>query len=519
MPLPRLRAFPLAFALGALAACGFAPLALWPLTLLCLAGLIALVADAGTVRRAAAIGWWFGFGHFCLGLNWIATSFTYQAAMPAWWGWVAVILVSLFFALYPALAAGAARWLAGKRKDRPALILFFAATWIVAEYLRATLFTGFAWNPLAAIWVPLTPLPQIAGLTGTYGLSGLTILVAGLLWLAWRESVARIALAVLALAVATASMLAPGPSMPDPAAPLLHVVQPNIGQDQTWSETAAADNYRRLASLSGKPGPRPRLVLWPEVAVPALLEDDALARLKLAELLGPHDIMLTGAEAFQYGPDGAIVSATNSLFGLDANGRLIGRYDKAHLVPYGEYLPMRPLLSALGLSRLAPGDIDFKAGPGPRDIMVPGVGKVGIQICYEIIFSGHVIDRADRPRFLFNPSNDAWFGRWGPPQHLAQARLRAAEEAMPIVRSTPTGISAVIDARGRLLASLPWRTPGAIEIPLPATAAPTLFARFGNILPMILAMLLGAIGLWRRRRRADPASEEGESAVVMADAG
>jgi len=161
---------------------------------------------------------------------------------------------------------------------------------------------------------------------------------------------------------------------------------------------------------------------------------------------------------------------------------------------------MRPLLSRIGLSRLAPGDMDFDAGPGPRDVMLPGIGKVGVQICYEIIFSGHVVDRANRPLFLFNPSNDAWFGRWGPPQHLAQARLRAAEEGLPVVRSTPTGISAVIDADGRLLASLPWRTAGAIERPLPPAHAPTPFARWGNILPLVLALFLGAIGFASRRR-------------------
>jgi len=143
--------------------------------------------------------------------------------------------------------------------------------------------------------------------------------------------------------------------------------------------------------------------------------------------------------------------------------------------------------------------VDFRPGPGPRDIVLPGLGKVGIQICYEIIFSGQVIDRANRPLFLFNPSNDAWFGRWGPPQHLAQARLRAIEEGLPVVRSTPTGISALIDRRGRLLASLPWRTAGTIELPLPPGADPTLFARFGNLLPSVLALLLMLAGFASRR--------------------
>ena len=497
-PLRATRAYPIAFVLGLLAACGFAPLEAWPLTLLCLAGLIFLVGIATTVRRAALLGWWFGLGYFCLGLNWIATAFTYQAAMPAWLGWVAVLLLSLFLAIYPALATGLAWWLTRHRRSR--LFLALAGTWIVSEWLRATLFTGFAWNPLAAIWVPVAPARMTTTVVGTYGLSGLTILFVGLMLRSIGAKSARLSLAVVLAAFAVAAMLAPPASPADPNAILLHVVQPNIGQDRKWDDAQSADNYHRLTSLSGKPGPRPRILLWPEVAVPALLEQDPLARSTLAGLLGPHDLMLTGAEAVRFSPDGDPVSASNSLFGLDPKGELFGRYDKAHLVPYGEYLPMRPLLSRLGLSRLAPGDIDFDAGPGPRDIMLPGIGRVGIQICYEMIFSGQVVDRANRPLFLFNPSNDAWFGRWGPPQHLAQARLRATEEGLPVVRSTPTGISAVIDADGRLLASLPWRTPGAIELPLPHAHAPTLFARFGNILPLALALFLGAFGFARRRR-------------------
>jgi apolipoprotein N-acyltransferase len=143
--------------------------------------------------------------------------------------------------------------------------------------------------------------------------------------------------------------------------------------------------------------------------------------------------------------------------------------------------------------------MDFSVGPGPRDLTLPGIGPVGVQICYEIIFSGHVVDRAHRPIVLVNPSNDAWFGRWGPPQHLAQARLRAIEEGIPVVRSTPTGISAVIDRDGRLLASLPWRRPGAIEMPLPPVGEPTLFALWGNILPLFFALLLLIAGLASRR--------------------
>jgi apolipoprotein N-acyltransferase len=164
---------------------------------------------------------------------------------------------------------------------------------------------------------------------------------------------------------------------------------------------------------------------------------------------------------------------------------------------------MRPLLSAIGLSRLAPGDTDFTFGSGPRTMAVPGWGKVGLQICYEIIFSGRVVDEKNRPAFIFNPSNDAWFGRWGPPQHLAQARLRAAEEGLPVLRSTPTGISAVIDGRGNVVKSLSWRTPGVIDAVLPPAAnSPPLFARFGNVIPLLLgfALMIGGIVLGHRRR-------------------
>ena len=178
-------------------------------------------------------------------------------------------------------------------------------------------------------------------------------------------------------------------------------------------------------------------------------------------MLGPDDRLLTGGIAIASRDGVHVDGAANSVYALGPGGRILGRYDKAHLVPYGEYLPMRPLLSAIGLSRLAPGDIDFTPGPGPRTIDIGGeFGKVGFQLCYEMIFSGHVVDEHNRPGFIFNPSNDAWFGSWGPPQHLAQARLRAAEEGIPVLRSTPTGISAVIDGHGNVVKELPWRTAG-----------------------------------------------------------
>jgi apolipoprotein N-acyltransferase len=292
----------------------------------------------------------------------------------------------------------------------------------------------------------------------------------------------------------------------------IRVVQPAIGQQDKWRPGFSEIAAERLARLSLQPGgARPRLLLWPEAAVTNPMEDERAApysafsefeRRRAAAVVAPGEFLLTGGIAL-FSPDGQrVTGAANSIYVLGQGGKVVGRYDKAHLVPYGEYLPMRSLLKPLGLARLAPGDVDFIAGSGPRTIELPGWGKVGFQLCYEIIFSGHVLDERNRPDFIFNPSNDAWFGSWGPPQHLAQARLRAAEEGIPIIRSTPTGISAVIDARGHVVKELPWRTAGIIDADLPpAATTKTVFARLGNIIPLVLAFALIMGGIVLRRRR------------------
>jgi apolipoprotein N-acyltransferase len=371
------------------------------------------------------------------------------------------------------------------------------------------MFTGFAWNPIGVALLP-TPLSRLSVLVGTYGLSGLVFLVAGaLLLLLHRQWRAGGALLLLPVAAALVALAVQRPAA-GPAGIALRIVQPNIGQQEKWQEGFEMVGKARLGALSAPAPGEPRLLLWPEAAVTRPLENgladpyfqegaEALRR-QVGRMIAPGDLLLTGGVTARSANGEDVTSATNSVFAMNGSGRILGRYDKAHLVPYGEYLPMRPLLSAIGLSRLAPGDIDFDFGPGPRTLDLPLVGKAGFQLCYEIIFSGRVVDRRDRPNFLFNPSNDAWFGRWGPPQHLAQARLRALEEGMPILRSTPTGISAVIDSDGRLVASLKWREAGVIDSRLPPPKPPTLFARFGNLLSILFALLLAAAAIAVRRK-------------------
>ncbi|CAN5400286.1 apolipoprotein N-acyltransferase [soil metagenome] len=487
----------LALAIGLISATGFAPLNLWPMTLACVALIMALVRDAPNLRNALSRGYWFGFGNFAVGLNWIAGAFRFQETMPVWLGYLAVIALALYLAIYPAMAAGIA-WRG--RRHPVSFVLFFAFAWVLTEYLRATMFTGFAWNPVGVIWVT-TPVAGLARWIGTYGLSGLVFVEAGLVMFALKDRRLWTSAAVVFIGLPLAGWLA---TMGDPGATTrtVRVVQANIGQAIKQDPAFDERNFEALARLTGQPGPTPRLILWPEAAVPYFLEEERWARERIANLMGPDDVIMTGGDALVYNDKGDVTAARNSLFAMTPDAKLFARYDKSHLVPYGEYLPMRPILSAIGLSRLVPGDLDFLPGPGPLTYALPGFGNVGVQICYEIIFSGQVVDSAHRPDFLFNPSNDAWFGTWGPPQHLAQARLRAVEEGMPIIRSTPTGISAVIDAKGRLVTTLPLGKAGFIQTAIPAVIAPTPFAIYGNILSIAFAFFLGLIGValsWRRR--------------------
>ncbi|MDO7844057.1 apolipoprotein N-acyltransferase [Sphingomonas immobilis] len=503
----------LSLVLGALAVLGFAPWGWWPVTLACFAVWMWLTHAAPTMRRALWLGWLFGVGHFVFGNIWLAQAFAYQDAMPHWLGLLAPVLPAFYLAIYPMMAAGVA-WRFRRERVEGGYVLVFAAVWIATEYLRATVMTGYPWNPLAEIWLP-TPFAQLAAVVGTYALSGLAILASGiLLGAAGQRGTVLAALVVVALSWTYSYLTYPMFHIGGiPNAPRVMVVQPDLDQEQRPRNDYAETNLRALAKLSGRPGPAPRLIVWPEGALRYFVEEGYpaqyygpnvpyLTRARIASLLGPDDIVLTGGNALKFDPDGNLKAVTNSIFALDARARVLGRYDKGHLVPFGEYLPARPFLSLFGLQRLVPGDYDFAPGPGPASLALPKFGRVGFQICYEIIFSGSIVDRRQRPAFLFNPSNDSWYSESGPAQNLAQARLRAIEEGLPVIRATPTGISAVIDAQGRVLKSIPWNTAGAIELPIPPAAVPTLFSQLGNAMAAIVAgaLLLLAVAIRFARR-------------------
>ncbi len=526
-----------AIALGLIAACGYPPLHAWWIALPALGLFVAQLHQASSWRAAAWQGWLFGWAHLTLANNWIATAFTYQSEMPEFLGWLAVPLLCVYLAVYPALAALLAHVLTrppggaeatvheiseamGVRREPschasfPVFAVLLAATWIVTEWLRSWVFTGYPWPPLGMLLLGGLDGPGLARAlpwAGTYGLSGFAIICAAGI----ADTIIRrdIPVAAFVAAVIVIGMLVPRLD-PQQASEIRYaLIQPLLTQDEINDPTKFEEQFGRIADLSLPGREQSRLVLWPESAIPDYLEDGyprryyattaatnpEFARRRIGSVIGDQSTLLTGVVNLDIGEreDGILgaVSARNSVLGLNGEGEITAHYAKAHLVPYGEYLPMRPILEPLGLSRLVAGTIDYKPGPGPRTLDLGEHGRAGIQICYEIVFSGQTVDRDNRPDYIFNPSNDGWFGWWGPPQHLGQARMRAIEEGLPVLRSTTTGISAVIDANGIVRGTIPTGEAGRLDGLIPEAKPPTLFARFGNALPLAWAALLILIGI------------------------
>ena len=513
-----------ALVFGLFAALGFPPLGLWPIALVGIAGLVWLIWQAPTWRKAFGLGWLFGFSHFTLTNNWIATAFTFQSDLAPVIGWYAVPLLGAVLAFFPALAAGLAYRFMGASKSLASLSFLFAATWVLAEWLRSWVFTGYGWGPLSLALLGPHDRAGLANLLpffGTYALSGLVVLIGcALLGLVLARRWIVMALGVIAV---TGGMFWPAPPLRESELAVT-LVQPDIRQEVLDDPSNFEDQFIKLARQTRRSPSelgadfRKRLVVWPESGLPDYLRpgypqryytqmtaggDPDFARFRVGQVIGEGSMLLTGAIDLEIGTrDGrpAAIGAYNAITPIGADGSLGERYAKSHLVPFGEYLPFRWALEPLGLSRFVAGTLDFIPGPGAQTRDLGEYGKAGMQICYEIVFSGEVVDPANRPDYIYNPSNDGWFGSWGPPQHLGQARMRAIEEGLPVLRSTTTGVSAVIDAGGVVRAKVPMRQEGRIDMLIPAAREPTLFAHLGPWLSLIWGAFFVAISLVVRLR-------------------
>jgi len=476
---------------GALSAAALPPVGLVILLWLWLPILLADIDRRPSVKGAFLSGWLFGLGHFAAGLYWISHSFLVDAARFAWMIPFAVGGLGAVLGVYIGATAAISRF---ARPGWPRLLLF-AAAWGASEWLRGKLLTGFPWNPIGSAWIDVTPILQSVSVIGTYGLGVVTVAAAGapVLWRSSRRAGAAAtfaALAILGAIFAWGAWRVPAGPVPVQPGIVLRLVQANIEQTLKWRPEMRAEHLARHLALSRAPSATPPThIIWPETAAPSFLDLDWQARQAIADAVPPGGLMLVGTLRGVI-EDREVRQVWNSMQAVDGEGRIVGTFDKAHLVPFGEYVP---LPSWVPLRKLTAVSMDISTGPGPRTLSLPGLPPVGPMICYEVIFPGSVVDRKDRPAWMLNLTNDGWFGiSSGPYQHFAAARMRAIEEGLPLVRAAYTGISGVIDPYGRVVAKLGLGQEGALDAPLPQPLIETPFVRWGGlILPIFLLIAVG----------------------------
>ena len=464
--------------LGAGAALGQAP---WDMPWATVLALVAMFALPAHRKRAGFFnGWAFGAGYFGLALHWITRPFMVDAARDGWMAPFALVFMAAGLALFWGGAFALARALGGSK-------LALVACWTGAEVARSLLFTGFPWAVIGHIWID-TPLAQLAAYVGPHGLTLLTFAAVAV--------VAQVRLWSLSPVLLTAAgwwALDPGsaPSA-DPAAPLIRLVQPNVPQTEKWDADKIPLHFQRLLDLSAA-NPAPGLVIWPETAIPWIL-DQAQGALEASAIAARGAPLILGVQRRDQG------RYFNSLALLDRVGTVTAIYDKSHLVPFGEYMPLGEVMARFGIHGLASSEGGgFSAGVSPELIEVPDIGPILPLICYEGIFAEEVNAVQGRARLMVLITNDAWFGTdSGPYQHFALARLRAIEQGLPLARVANTGVSGMIDAQGRVLGQIGLGQQGAVDLRLPPALPPTLYVRLGDGPVVVLLVLLG-LGLILRR--------------------
>ncbi len=513
------------FFLGISFASAFAPTNMAPLAFVVFPLLILMVDGAKSHKSAFVRGWAFGVGFFIAGLFWIGNSFAQQSAVPPALAPIAVVLLAMVLALYPGLALALSKryWTSGWMR-----VLIFTFFWMLTEYGRSVLFTGFPWHVTASIWANwLTILQSIAWL-GTHGLSLLTVLMASsvILFFDGSKGLASRLLpgSMLAIFIAMITLGAFNLAMAETRfyeGINLRLVQANISQKEKWLSHLIADHFDQHIRLSrggsaAGTAENVDVLIWPETSVQSYYFDreGSVERWRLSRLLEPGGYAITGVPRYQLAAEEAengkdvagqgsqAVSYYNSLMALDRDGNMVGRYDKHHLVPFGEYLPFNNLLTSLGIKSLN-GSTGFTSGTGPITMRLPGLPAFSPTICYEAIFPGGVIDTNDPPKWILNVTNDAWFGQSdGPYQHLALAVMRAVEERMSVVRSAGSGISAVIDPYGRIVRSLGVNRQGVINSPLPKPLDLNVMrVKMKSIIFYLSFVLLGLFILYRRKTK------------------
>ncbi len=501
----------LAVLVGALAALAMPPFGIFPVLALSMPALVwlldgAVSDDAGAVSRlraGLAVGWHFGFGFHLAGLWWIGRAFLVEADLFAWMIPFAMLILPAGLALFTALATAAAAvfW-----RDGAGRLLLLALTLTLADWLRGHVLTGFPWNAWGYAFGEVAILMQPAALVGVYGL-GLIVaaIFCGLAGFAdqtrggTRAGIAALLLLAAVAAGGYARLATSGAGENSEIA--VRIVQPSIPQEEKWQPENRARVFSTYLEASraewqgeAADAELPRLVVWPESAPPFLLTEAPDALAAIADLLRPGDTLVTGAVRASVEDAGERVFF-NSVYVIDDQGGLLDAYDKVRLVPFGEYLPFRDVLESVGMTKLVALPGTFRAGFRHRLLQLPAGPAFLPLICYEAIFPQAAAISEERPGFIVNVTNDAWFGDTpGPYQHFAQARLRAVEQGLPVVRAANTGISGVVDSVGRIVALRPLMAAARIDTRLPSAISPTVYARYGQTtLAFFLIVFLGLL--------------------------
>jgi apolipoprotein N-acyltransferase len=510
----------IALAAGAVGALAMPPFGLWPALGVSLTVAVWLIDGSGaesrwaSVRRAAGAGWLWGFGYFLAGLWWIGSAFLVQADVFAWLLPFGVLGLPALLAVFAALGFVLARLLWSRSAAR---IFAFAFGITVAEWLRGTAFTGFPWNTLGMALGQNLWLMQAASVLGLYGLTAIAALIfAAPATLGTgqgrAERYAPVTLGALLL-VGMAGYGAWRLSLPAPATVSgvkLRIVQPNLAQDAKFHAGRGPEILRKYLELSdGATSPEaadaaePTHIVWPESAFPFLLHREPAALGMIADALPRGATLITGAA--RSAGEGSATRYYNAIQAVADSGAVVATYDKVHLVPFGEYVPdfLERSLRAVGIREFVAIPGGFTAGDRHTAFSVPGLPPVAGSVCYEAIFPDETMPPGPRPGLILNVTNDGWFGDTpGPRQHFAQARLRAVERGIPMVRAANTGISAVIDPYGRIIASLPVGREGVLDSSLPGVANPTIFDDVGKVILFSLCMTFVVVALAGMRRRS-----------------
>ena len=507
----------IALVAGALSSLAMAPFNAWPVLFLTFPVMVWLIDGAGGGRlqglpAAAMAGWWFGLGYFVPGLYWIGNAFLVDAPTFAWLMPFAVLGLPAYLALFPAFGFGLARLIWSKDGSR---VIALAASLTASEWLRGHVLTGFPWNAFGyALTNPLA-LAQLASLIGLWGLTFLSVAIFASPAVLidgnsrgrrpWAAPVMAL-LVLMAMGIFGAVRLGLQPTT-TVANVKLRIMQPNLQQDVKFNYAAKAEVMRKYLTLSDRAsGPQSTgvrdasILIWPESAFPFFLTREADALAQIDDLLPKGTILITGSvRAPDLPPGTRITRAYNSIYAIDHDGSVLSIYDKLHLVPFGEFLPFQDWMEKLGFVQLTRVQGGFIPGTGRRAMEIPNAPRALPLICYEAIFPDEVAARGDRPGWIINLTNDGWFGiSTGPYQHLQQARLRAIEQGLPVLRAANTGISAVIDPMGRIVARLGLGVEGVLDSSLPAAMAPTIYARSGDI-PTAMIVAAALILVIRRR--------------------